>query len=129
VAGTGAAHLGFINRELPANAKVRLVADARSLYVLRACDYCVVFNPDPLAEAVRETGEAAGVLDRLRRSGWTHLYVDWLEMRRLRATYGFPPEIREELFVRLEKVGLRRIKDFALDDRERPYGTIYEVCP
>jgi len=125
----GTAHLGFINRELPANAKVRLVADARSLYVLRACDYCVVFNPDPLAEAVRETGEAAGVLDRLRRSGWTHLYVDWLEMRRLRATYGFPPEIREELFVRLEKVGLRRIKDFALDDRERPYGTIYEVCP
>ena len=125
----GTAHLGFINRELPANAKVRLVADARSLYVLRACDYCVVFNPDPLAAAVRESGDAAGVLDRLRRSGWTHLYVDWLEMRRLRATYGFPPEIREELFVRLEKVGLRRIKDFALDDRERPYGTIYEVCP
>jgi len=123
----GTAHLGFINRELPANAKVRLVADARSLYVLRACDYCVVFNPDPLAAAVRETGEAAGVLDRLRRSGWTHLYVDWMEMRRLRATYGFWPEIDEELFIRLEKIGLRRLKDFAFAEDQRPYGTIYEI--
>jgi hypothetical protein len=125
----GTAHLGFINRDLPADADVLLVADARSLYVLRRCQYCVVFNPNPFAKAIREAGDAVGTLAWLRRSGYTHVYVDWMEMDRLRATYGFWSDINEELFVRLEKVGLRRVKDFPFAENQRPYGTIYEVGP
>jgi len=123
----GTEHLGFINRELPDEARLLMVADARTLYVRRRCDYCVVFNPNPLATAVRETGEATGVLAWLRNTGYTHVYVDWREMKRLRDTYGFWPEIDEGLFTRLERVGLRRISDFAVVGMDRPYGTIFEV--
>ncbi len=123
----GTAHLGFLNKELPAGARVLMVADARSFYVRPACDYSVVFSPDRLAALVRRTPDAAVVLERLRERRYTHVYVDWAEMDRLRATYGFWPEITEELFVRLEGAGLRRRGDFAVREGRRPYGTIYEV--
>lgn len=123
----GTAHWGCIDRDLPREARVLLVGDARPFYVRRPCDYAVVFNPHPLARVVRDGRDAAAVLAWLRGSGFTHVYVDWAEMKRLRSTYGFWPEIDEALFVRLEGVGLRRHRDFAAGEGARPYGTIYEV--
>jgi hypothetical protein len=123
----GTAHLGFINRELSADARILMVADARPFYVRRWCEACVVFNPNPLAAAVRDSRDAAAVLEWLRSTGYTHVYVDRVEMRRLRATYGFWPEIDEALFDRLERAGLKRIQDFTFGPGGPTYGTIYEV--
>jgi len=123
----GSEHLGFINGELPPGARVLMVGDARPLYVQPSCGYCVVFSPNPLADAARRTTEPAGLLKWLAEAGWTHVHVDWSEMARLRATYGFWPEIDESLFVRLERAGLKRLKDFRAGSQRRPYATIYEV--
>ncbi len=123
----GTAHWGFINGELPRDARVLLVGDARSLYVQRKCGYTVVFNANPLAAAAGPDGDAVAALGWLRRSGWTHVYVDWMEMERLRATYGFWPGIDEVLFTELAKLGLEERKNFAANEGGVPYGTIYEV--
>ncbi|MBN1488372.1 MAG: glycosyltransferase family 39 protein [Phycisphaerae bacterium] len=123
----GTAHVATIRRELPPDGRCLMVADARSFYLPPRVTYCVVFNANPFARMVRDAGDAAGLLAELRRAGFTHVYVDWVEMRRLRATYGFWPEIDEPLFVRLERVGLRRIEDCTFGEGAAPYGTLYEV--
>jgi hypothetical protein len=122
----GTAHLGYINRELPSDARVLLVAEARTLYLQRSCDTATIFNEHPLAKAVRQIGDAAGVLAWLGEQGYTHVYVDWIEMNRLRQTYGFWPGLDELLLARLENAGLRRVEDFAVRAGGPVYATLYE---
>ncbi len=121
-----AQHWGAINA-LPAGSRVMLVGEARTFYVLTPCDYSVVFNRHPLAEAVERIIDPAGVIGWLRENGFTHVLADWGEMGRLATTYGFYTALSPELFVQLEAVGLRRAGLFALRDGAAPYATLYEV--
>lgn len=125
----GTEYLAYLNRTLPPTSRILLVADARSFYVQRPHDYCVVFNANPLAEAARAPATPADVVAWLRRSGYTHVYVNWLEMDRLRRTYGFWPEIPSQVFEAMRDHGLRRLRDFRLGPGGAPYATIYEVVP
>ncbi len=116
-----------VNEGLSNDAHILLVGDARAFYFRRAVDYAVVFNRQPLAEAVRGAPGPEAVLASLRARGYSHVLVHWLEVDRLRRTYGFPPEISEELFDRLEKAGLTRVADFAHAARDERYVTLYRV--
>ena len=59
-----------------------------------------------------------------------YVYVDWLEMDRLRSTrYGFWPSVDVGLFQRLYTAGLRPIEQFSLDENHPPYATLYAVPP
>lgn len=119
--------VGQIN-ELGTSARVLLVGEARTFYIRTPCDYAVVFNRHPLAEAARQADGPADVIDWLRRRGYTHLLVNWAEMERLRATYGFYPQLDGPFFDRLTAAGLRPVPP--TERTETPlefYATLYEV--
>lgn len=124
----GYEYLRAVNEELPEAAHLLLVGDARAFYYRRRADYAVVFNRQPLAEAVRGASGPGEVMAWLRAQGYSHVLVHWLEVERLRRTYGFPAEINEELFEHLEGAGLMRLRDFAHPARPGPYVTMYEVA-
>lgn len=128
--GTG--HFGAING-LDDASYVMLVGEARGFYLRRAFEYATVFNRHPLAEAAGRLRDAERVMEWLRDRGTTHVLVHWSEMKRLRGSYGFYPEIDADLFGRLEKAGLREIESFAVplpgapQGYSPPYATLYEV--
>jgi hypothetical protein len=115
-------HLATINTELPADARVYMVGDARPFYFKRRIGYCVVFNRSPFVEAA-ESGGPAGVVAWLREAGYTHVFVHWGEIQRLRRSrYGFSEVVTPGLFE-----GLRLVGEFAYEDGGRVYGGLYEV--
>lgn len=119
-------HVARVNEITRRGGRVLVVGDARRLYYDKGADYCVVFNRNPFAEAAASHSPAA-LLDRLRSSGYTHIYVDWTECRRLRGTYGFWEAITPELFQRLLNAGLREVENFPPDQRQSPMGTLFEI--
>jgi hypothetical protein len=131
---SGFDHLQYINgndkgqQGLPYDARLLMVGDARIYYVGRSCDYWVTFSRSPFAEAAEAAGGRADrVMDWLGRQGYTHVYVDFGEIQRLRDTSGFASGIDEALFNRLEGAGLRRLHEAQLGANQPPYGVLYEV--
>jgi len=119
----------LINHETADDAKILLVGEARAFYFRRDVDYQVVFNRNPFVEAVRHTSSDEAIVDWLRAQGYTHVLVNWLEIERLRGSYGFASEIDLALFDRL---GRHRL--FPLRHYRRPGGTklhvsVYRVSP
>lgn len=122
-------HVGAINALEP-DVHVMLVGEARSFYIRRSCEYAVVFNRHPLAEAVRRFAGSEDLgrdlLKWLRRRGTTHIVVHWGEIDRLRRSrYGFYPEIDRALFERLVKAGLSKSSHWGPD--HMPIATLYKV--
>lgn len=123
----GYEYFSVVNHELPPDAKILLIGDAKAFYFRPEVDYFVVFNRNPLIEAIRAAGNDPQIIDWLRQHGYTHVLVHWREIDRLRATYGFPPEVTRELFNRLETAGLIRLREFPLAGSAEPYMTLYAV--
>lgn len=119
-------HVSRINREIKNGGRVLVVGDAKRFYLDAGADCCVVFNRNPFADAAAAMS-ANELLQWIRRRGYTHVYVDWLEMQRLRNTYGFWPSITPELFERLQSVGLTPIQSFSHSDGGRAYATLFAV--
>lgn len=97
----------WINRTLaaegaPADRPVLwMVGDARPFYVVYPARYGVVFSHDVLADHLA-SDPPAEVAAWLRRQGIRFVYVDWMEVDRLRGTYGFPASITPQ---RMESLG------------------------
>lgn len=105
----GAEHLRILIDVVERGGKVLMVGDARAFYFDSKIDYCVVFNRNPLDSAARRF-RARRVLEWLKERGYTHVYVDWGEMKRLRnSRYGFWQSIDEEFFGKLVRAGLQPI--------------------
>jgi len=124
----GVPHNAAINT-LGSDAKVMLVGEARTFYLKTPCLYAVVFNRHPLAEARQRLHDDKAILQWLGQQGVTHIYVDWLEMNRLRSTYGFDKEVEPELFARLKEAGLKESVNFKISDNGSVYSTLYELKP
>jgi hypothetical protein len=120
-------HVGFVNTQLPKDAYVLLVGDARAFYFQRRCDYCVVFNRNPFAEAAEQLLTPEAVLDWLRARGYSHVLVHYGEMQRLRGSYGFWESITPSLFAQLTDVGLKEVAQFTIHDGANVYAVLYEV--
>ncbi len=117
-----------VNNDLPAESRLLLVGDAKAFYFRRAVDYCVVFNKDPFASAVRGSQTDREIVDWLRGRGYTHVLVNWAEISRLRGSrYGFAPEITPDLFDRLVGSGLSVLREFPHPQGTRRYVTLYRV--
>ena len=117
---------GFVHLRLSRRDRLLMVGEARAFYMPENVDYHVVFNRNPLAEAVAEAREDEDINRWLNEHGYTHLLVNWTEMERLRKTYGFWGELTAPLFQRLEEFGLAVVKRFRVGQL-RPYATLYEV--
>ena len=88
---------GIVNERVPDGARVLLVGEARAFYFGRSVDYHIVFNRNPFAEVVRGADDVGEIIRWLRESGYDYVLVNWSEVERLSATYGFAPEINPVL--------------------------------
>jgi hypothetical protein len=122
----GYEYFAAVNHELPTNAKLLVVGEARAFYFQRWADYCVVFNQSPFVHVV-ETSDVDGVLQWLGDRGYTHVLVHWNEINRLARTYGFSSKITPDLFDRLTRAGLRRAGEFPSPHSDRRWVELYEV--
>lgn len=124
---------------LEADAKILLVGEARTFYLRPAVAYAVVFNRHPLEDVLSDLpdrplpgeppapDQAERILRELQDRGITHIFVNWNEVRRLRATYGFPREIDEAFFSGLEAAGLTTVKQFLPGRSDDPWAVLYEL--
>ena len=87
----------------------------------------VVFNRNPFAQVVGNAESDRQIVDWLVDEGYTHVLVNWLEIKRLRASYGFPAEIDESLFDRLAQGGLSPLRHFNLPGSDVRQVSVYAV--
>ncbi|MHC4065014.1 MAG: hypothetical protein ACYSUQ_05315 [Planctomycetota bacterium] len=132
--GLGHEHLAVINHDLPNDARILMIGDAKAFYFRRHVDYCVVFNRNPFVEMLRTAQpDARGIVAWLADRGYSHVLVNWAEIRRLRSSrYGFPDAATPELFHRLAGAGLTRTQAFtsgAAPPGATPYAELYRVAP
>jgi hypothetical protein len=120
-----------INHELPPDAKILLVGEARAFYFQRDVEYCVVFNRNPFFEVVRASKTPHQVLHWLREKGCTHVLVNWSEVRRLADSYGFSSAVDarllDKMFAQLETAGLSRLHGFPHPQTGGRYVDLYAV--
>ena len=84
---------------LPKGAKIMLVGESRAFYFPPGTIYATAFDPNPLAADIDAAkGDPQELLRRLRAAGVTHILVNWAEVWRLAATYGFPPQLTSGLW-------------------------------
>jgi len=126
---TGFEYLGVINSELPKSAKLLLIGDAKAYYIEREADYCVVFNRNPFVEAIRAAKSPADIMQWLRARNYTHILVNWSEVARLRATYGFASEIAPTLFDQLQEYGLNPVRSFPHPTSGARYIDLWAMQP
>ena len=123
-------HLTYVNTVLPENSRILMVGDATSFYWARSVEYNTVFNTNPLAQQVRKGSTPGQIINWLAQEGFTHIYVDFSEISRLSATYGYPPEITPELFIDLQRTGLFELRRFSSEPSAGiPRAIIYRVVP
>ncbi len=93
-----------------------LLGEARALYFPAGTAYHTPFEEGGFARLWRERkGNPAGVLEGLRARGITLLHVNWLEVDRLRETYGLDPEISRENLRALTHAGAAVIREHSND--------------
>jgi hypothetical protein len=121
------AYLGYVNRQLPEDARLLLIGEARPFYFKRRADYGVVFNRNPFVEAARSASRPEDVIGWLRRNGYTHLLVHWAEIARLRRSYGFAEEIAPPFFDVLQSCGLEKTYELRHPAGDGPYVEVHRV--
>ncbi len=128
----GYAHVPALNKIQESGGKVLMLGDARAFYVSGRPGYHVVFNRNPFAEGVEAWLSSPTSAERpdawLRKHGYTHLYVDWSEIRRLsRSRYGFWPGLAELHKSEYERTGF--IPEASFESNGRTYSTLFRVGP
>ena len=86
--------------------RILLIGEARPFYVRGEYVYNTVFDRCLLGEMIAAEGTDAAVR-WLGDEGITHVYVNWLEVDRLRRSYGFSEAINEFSFRAMREAGMR----------------------
>jgi hypothetical protein len=90
---------------LPEDIRTYLIGDATAMRYHGTVLYHTVWDIDPLVEIYKKEG-AEGAMKYLRGLKVDYVVVNWSEIERLRATYGFDAAVAPEMFMALEKAGL-----------------------
>lgn len=81
---------------VPPDARVMLVGEARTFYFDRPLLYSTVFNDPPIEPALElARDDLPRAVARLRETGATYVLVNWVEFARLATTYSYTYEGRE----------------------------------
>ena len=127
----GFEYLGAVNRELPADARVLLVGDAKAFYIQRPVEYCVTFNRSPFFERIAAGESTDSLLAWLVQRGYSHVVINWSELSRLAGTYGLSPDITptriEGMIGALRRAGMERVFAFPHPRTGGRYVEIYRV--
>jgi hypothetical protein len=128
----GFEYYGAVNRELPADARVLLVGEARAFYFQRPVEYWTAFNRNPFYEQIAAGRSGGELVAWLRDRGITHLLVHWTEIERIAATYGFAPAASAEQIAEaaeaMRQAGMVLIRPFHLPGRADRYVEFYRVA-
>lgn len=120
-----------VNHELPDDARILLVGEARAFYFRPRADYCVTFNRNLFLVAIQSAQSPSDVLAWLREKRYTHLLLNWSELRRLAATYGLSPSITApelRTVVRaLMEIGVKRVQAWPADPSIESYVELFEI--
>ncbi|HVM62157.1 MAG TPA: glycosyltransferase family 39 protein [Verrucomicrobiae bacterium] len=79
----------WMNENLPANAKVLYVGEARAYYATRAVVYSTAFDENPLTALSQAATTPEELIAALRARGITHVYVNFSELNRLQKGYHY----------------------------------------
>ncbi len=79
----------WMNHNLPVNAKVLYIGEARIALAQRAVVWATAFDQHPLAAAAARARDAEDLWRSLRASGVTDVYVNFSELERLGGHYGY----------------------------------------
>ena len=72
---------------LPPNTQTYMVADAMVLYVNNPVTYFTAFDVGPLSSFQKNAGgDPQTVTKTLCKNGYTHVWINWLELNRIRST-------------------------------------------
>jgi hypothetical protein len=134
---------------VPRDARVMLVGEARTFYFDRPLLYSTVFNDHPIEEALRiPSDDRRGAVAALRETGANYVLINWGEVARLSRTYsytyngekhaGYLPQLdlatRQPLLRLLDEAGTR-VRTFG-ESKVRPDASqtipiieIYELQP
>ncbi|HPB31668.1 MAG TPA: hypothetical protein PLB62_09450, partial [Candidatus Sumerlaeota bacterium] len=77
----------FINKNLPADARLLFLYEARVFYVERPVTASTVFDRSPLVNHAAASESARDLMKRLQGAGYTHILLNEVEMNRLIRTY------------------------------------------
>jgi len=79
----------WMNENLPKDAKVLYVGEARVYYATHPVLWSTAFDQHPLSALSREAKTPDELVAALRARGVTHLYVNYAELERLRSGYNY----------------------------------------
>jgi hypothetical protein len=79
----------WMNENLPKDAKVLYVGEARAYYARQPVLWSTAFDQHPLAAMSREAETTDELLAAMRARGITHVYVNFPELERLRVGYNY----------------------------------------
>ncbi|MBI3861473.1 MAG: glycosyltransferase family 39 protein [Planctomycetia bacterium] len=110
--------LAYLHEKLPSGSKVLSVGDAAVFEARFPIVYNTVFDRSIVedwmaarpgdAAATAGLRDAAGIREKLRAEGITHIYVSWREILRYRSpgNYGYTEFVTPERFAELERLGI-----------------------
>ncbi|HEY4328765.1 MAG TPA: hypothetical protein VGN88_03445 [Phycisphaerae bacterium] len=87
-------------------AKVLLVGTATAWQFIGDVEYATVFDVQPFAQVLSDPAQALGWL---RERHIRYVVIDWREISRLAATYGFDPRITPEAVAKLAAAGVEDV--------------------
>lgn len=77
----------YLNRRVPANARILLLGEARSYYLRVRCQLSSAIDHGIAGKYLRDSRDAREFLAAVRRDGFTHLLVNFSELKRLSKRY------------------------------------------
>jgi len=88
---------------LGSRGRLMLVADASSLlYIDSPFTYATAWDRSPLGDLIREhDGDPIAITRALKEAGYTHVWIHWSELARLRERYGYDDAVTFETLRRL----------------------------
>lgn len=79
----------YLNRHLPDNANVLMIAEARSYGCKFKTFTSTLFDKNMIEKAVYESKSLSEIINRLKKQGYTHLLLNESELTRLNQAYGY----------------------------------------
>ncbi|MEW6359286.1 MAG: glycosyltransferase family 39 protein [Planctomycetota bacterium] len=100
----------FLNSdEVPRNAKILFVGEARTFYCERDFIAPTVFNESVFENTLAAAGNPKDFAESLQRIGVTHILINWMEMGRLNETYGAFAKFDKAKFEAFERACLTEV--------------------
>ena len=79
----------WMNEHLPATAKVLYIGEVRTYYARHAVLWSTMFDQPPLELMLQQAHDDRSLLKAMRALQLTHVYINGVELARLRKSYGY----------------------------------------